>query len=91
MRTMLVEFPYFHKTLGEEVIVEAEVMFYKGIPNAASDWDAQDYLEIISFGVYLDGKSVSVDIPNKVIYSEISSKVRDAEITSAFLEEDGGF
>lgn len=91
MRSTTVEFPYFHKVFGQEVVVEAEVMLYKGIPNAESDWDAEDYLEIISVAVYHEGDVLDIDIPRKVIYAEISAKIRDAEMTQAFLEEDGGF
>lgn len=91
MRSTTVEFPYFHKAFGKEVVVEAEVMLYKGIPNAESDWDAEDYLEIISVAVYHEGDVLDIDIPRKVIYSEISAQVRDAEMQQAFLEEDGGF
>lgn len=91
MRSTTVEFPYFHKDFGQEVVVEAEVMLYKGIPNAASDWDAEDYLDIISVTVYFEGDVLDIDIPRQVIYAEISAQIRDAEMSRAFLEEDGGF
>lgn len=91
MRSTTVEFLHFHKGVGHEVVVEAEVMLFKGIPNAASDWDAEDYLEIISVAVYDEGDVLDIDIPPKVIYSEISSQIRDAEMSAAFLEESGGF
>ncbi len=91
MRSTTVEFPYFHKAFGQEVVVEAEVMLYKGIRNAESDWDAEDYLDIISVAVYFEGDVLDIDIPRQVIYAEISAKIRDAEMNRAFLEEDGGF
>lgn len=91
MRTIDIEFLHFHKGLGHEVVVEVEAMLFKGIPNADSDWDSEDYLDILSIGVYHDGDVIDVDIPRKVIYSEISAKIRDAEMTRAFLEEDGGY
>lgn len=91
MRTITIEFPYFPKNYGEEVIVEVEAMLFKGIKNAASDWDAEDYLDIISTAVYHNGDVLDIDIPRNVIYAEISAKVRDAEMTQAFLEESGGF
>lgn len=91
MRSTVVEFPYFHKGFGQEVVVEAEAMLYKGIPNSSSDWDARDYLDIISVIVYFEGDVLDIDIPRQVIYSEISAQIRDAEMSQAFLEEDGGF
>lgn len=91
MRTISIDFPYFHKDFGKEVIVEVEFILYKGTPNAESDWDAQDYLEITYTGVYHEGDELSIDIPKKVIYSEISARIREAEIDAAFKEEIGGF
>lgn len=91
MRSTTIEFPYYHKDFGQEVIVEAEVMLFKGIRNPASDWDAKDYVDILSVEVYHSGEPLSVDIPEEVIYSELTSQIRDAEMSKAFLEESGGF
>lgn len=91
MRTTTIDFPFFHKEVGKEVIVEVEVMLYKGIKNPASDWDARDFIEILTKDVYLDGEAISVDIPDDVIYSVISSQIRDAQVWENFYEEDGEF
>lgn len=92
MRNINIEFPYFHKEFGQEVIVEVEAVMYKGIgKGAASDWDVEDYLDIFNVEVFYERELLSIDIPDQVIYSEISAKIRDAQMTVAFSEEDGGF
>lgn len=91
MRTITIEFPYFPKAYGEEVIVEVEAMLHKGIPNADSDWDSEDYLDIIQISVYHNGDTLDIDIPHNVIYAEISAQIRSAEQERAFSEENGGF
>ncbi|QUL77339.1 hypothetical protein [Escherichia phage UPEC06] len=91
MRTVNFEFTHFHKAIGKEVVVEAEVVMYKGIPNAESDWDAEDYLDIFSITVYEDGEEIALDIPYEVVYRCIEERVRDAQVRQAFNEETGGF
>jgi len=91
MRTFNIDFIYFHEAFGEDVVVEAEAMLYKAVPNPTSDWDAKDHLEVVSTEVYHKGDVVDIDIPLQVIYSEILAKIRDAEMVIAFSEEDGGF
>lgn len=91
MRSISVEFTHFHKIFGQEVVVEAEAMLYKAVPNAESDWDSQDYLDITSVDVFHEGEPVSIDIPHQVIYAEISSQIRNAELSRSFMEESGGF
>lgn len=91
MRSINVEFTHFHKVFGQEVVVEAEAMLYKGVQNADSDWDAQDYLDIVAVDVFHEGEPVSIDIPRQVIYAEISSQLRNAELSRSFMEESGGF
>lgn len=93
MRSFIINFPHFHKDLDQEVIVEVEAMLYRSVPNADSDWDSQDFIDIIETTVYAEGgkEVLSVDIPVKVIYSEISAQIRSAEMTRAFEEEEGGF
>lgn len=91
MRTVPFDFPYFHPELGEQVVVEVEAMVYGRSPNPESDWDAQDFIELVEVNVYLNGERISVDIPDLVVYSEISLQIRKAQIDRAFLEEDGGF
>lgn len=91
MRIINVEFTHFHKGFGQEVVVEAEAVFYKGVQNADSDWDAQDYLDITTVDVFHEGEAISIDIPQQVIYAEISSQIRNAEMSVAFMEESGGF
>ncbi|WBF77610.1 hypothetical protein A73_80 [Escherichia phage A73] len=91
MRTVNFEFTHFHKAIGKEVVVEAEVVMYKGIPDAESDWDAEDYLDIFSITVYEDGEEIALDIPYEVVYRCIEERVRDAQVSQAFDEETGGF
>lgn len=91
MRTVNFEFTHFHKAIGKEVVVEAEVIMYKGIPDAESDWDAEDYLDIFSITVYEDGEEIALDIPYEVVYRCIEERVRDAKVRQAFNEETGGF
>ncbi|UZZ63984.1 hypothetical protein A71_178 [Escherichia phage A7_1] len=91
MRTVNFEFTHFHKAIGKEVVVEAEVIMYKGIPDAESDWDAEDYLDIFSITVYEDGEEIALDIPYEVVYRCIEERVRDAQVSQAFNEETGGF
>lgn len=91
MRTVNFEFPYFHEDFGEEVVVEVEALLTKGVNNDVSDWDFRDHLEIVEVCPYFLGELLSIDIPEDVIYSEISSQIRDADITCAFNEECGGF
>ncbi|WWT49223.1 hypothetical protein [Escherichia phage vB_EcoM-LTH01] len=91
MRTVNFEFTHFHKAIGKEVVVEAEVIMYKGIPDAESDWDAEDYLDIFSITVYEDGEEIALDIPYEVVYRCIEERVRDAQVRQVFNEETGGF
>ncbi|UZZ64260.1 hypothetical protein A54_20 [Septuagintavirus sv54] len=91
MRTVNFEFTHFHKAIGKEVVVEVEVVMYKGIPDAESDWDAEDYLDIFSITVYEDGEEIALDIPYEVVYRCIEERIRDAQVSQAFDEETGGF
>lgn len=91
MRTFNIDFLYFHSSIGDDVAVEVESIIAKAIPNPASDWDSADHIEIVSATVYHQGEIIDVDIPEKVIYAEISARIRDAEINSAFAEESGSF
>jgi hypothetical protein len=91
MRTVNIEFTMFNEEIGKEVVVEAEVILTKGIEEAASDWDASDYMDIWSVTVYEDGEEVSLDIPYSVVYRNIEDQVRNAQLQRAFNEETGGF
>ncbi|QYC52579.1 hypothetical protein [Salmonella phage SSBI34] len=91
MRTVTIDFPYFNVDMAKEVIVEVEFMLHKGIKNPQSDWDSRDYLDIVSVEVFDEGDKILIDIPEQVIYSEISAQIRDAQINRAFNEETGGF
>lgn len=91
MRTVNIEFTMFNEEIGKEVVVEAEVILTKGIEEAASDWDASDYMDVWSVTVYEDGEEVALDIPYSVVYRNIENQVRNAQLERAFNEETGGF
>lgn len=91
MRTVDIEFTMFNEEIGKDVVVEAEVILHKGINDAPSDWDASDYMDIWSVTVYEDGEEVALDIPYSVVYRQIESQVRNAQLERSFNEETGGF
>lgn len=90
MRTINIDFLYTPKEYGQEVIVEVEAMPFKSVSNPDSDWEAKDFIEITEVSVYHNGDVLDIDIPRNVIYSEISAKIRDADVYCSFMEETGG-
>lgn len=79
------EFEYHAAEIGI-VVVEAT---YDILP--AISKEGKDSLELQSINVFLDGEKVYVDIPDEVLYSELSTKIRNADIKDSFGAEDGEF
>lgn len=79
------EFEYHAAEIGI-VVVEAT---YDILP--AISKGGKDSLELQSINVFLDGEKVYVDIPDEVLYSELSTKIRNADINDSFGAEDGEF
>lgn len=78
-------------------IVAVTAAVSQAVAQADSDWDAKDYVEIAEVHVWATNGTDPMEyeegfeIPEKVIYDEISAQIRAAEISRLFDEEDGGF
>lgn len=78
-------------------VVAVTAAVSQSVAQAESDWDAKDYVEITEVHVWAKNGTDAMEyeegfeIPEKVIYDEISAQIRAAEISRLFDEEDGGF
>lgn len=80
----------FESATNGNVIIEVEYLYS---PKAVgdSDWDQKSHLEILSYTVFKNSQVIYIDIPEKDLYSSLSTCLRDTEAQEAFDEESGGF
>jgi len=91
MNNLSIDFVYFSKKMKKELTVEVEVAVSKAIANPDSDWDGQNYTEILSVTTYDEGEVVEVDIPKEIIQAEVKYFLRSAVLELSFEDETGGF
>ena len=72
------------------VIIEASYLYTPQVAGD-SDWDQKSHLEVLSYTVFKNSQVIYIDIPEKDLYSGLSTCLRDTEAQEAFDEESGGF
>lgn len=86
---MKVELEFEHHVAEIGIVVVEATYDVQPADSTSKDGKGTQVLE--SFNVFLDGEKVYVDIPDEVLYSELSTKIRNADINDSFGAEDGEF
>ena len=78
----------------EHGLVDVEAQYIVERPDfysRESDWDYNGMQDLEYYIVTKDGKDISVDIPEDVLYHNLREYARNAEISGCFAKETGGF
>ena len=65
----------------EDVIIEAELIFYPVLKGAESDWDSKNGYDIFSFNVYDSFDAELMGIDEQEVVKAIDNYIRDVTIT----------
>lgn len=69
--------------------ITAEVDFYfqAGIPNAESDWDCQDYLEVYEYRCFSGTKEIHLDLDSQYLHNLVLKEIRSLQLKRSMSED----